>query len=124
MKIEFLNKAKENLEAAQICFNSGFYNACANRAYYAAFQGSIAALDDIGIKSKNNDHKWVQITFSSELIKRRKVYPAKLKSYLPNLLTIRNQSDYQTRDVSKRLASQQISNAKEMLALIEKELTK
>ncbi len=37
-KNEFLTKAKENLRAAQICFENGLYNACANRFYYAALQ--------------------------------------------------------------------------------------
>jgi len=37
VKTEFLNKARENSRVAQICFDNGFYNACANRAYYVAF---------------------------------------------------------------------------------------
>ena len=36
MKTEFLTKAKENLTAAQVCFDNELFNACANRAYYAA----------------------------------------------------------------------------------------
>jgi len=41
MKIEFLNKANENLTAAKICFDNGLYNACANRAYYSALHSAI-----------------------------------------------------------------------------------
>ena len=124
VKAEFLNKAKTNLQVAQICFDSGFYDACANRAYYAAFQAAIAALADRGRKSDKNDHKWVQATFSSELINRQKVYPAHLKSYLMDMQVVRNQADYTDENVSKRLASQQLSKAQEMLELIEKELSK
>jgi len=40
--MEFLNKAEENLTAAQICFENGLYNACANRAYYAALHAAVA----------------------------------------------------------------------------------
>jgi len=39
--MEFLNKAEENLTAAQICFENGLYNACANRAYYAALSADL-----------------------------------------------------------------------------------
>ena len=119
-----INKAKANLQVAQICFDSGFYDACANRAYYAAFQAAITALADRGRKSDKNDHKWVQATFSGELINRQKVYPAHLKSYLMDMQAVRNQADYTDENVSKRLASQQLSKAKEMLEFIEKELSK
>ena len=124
MKTGFLNKAKENLKVSESYFDNGFYDACANRAYYAAFQLAIAALADKGIKSDINDHKWVQATFSSNLIKKSKVYPGKLKSYLMDMQTIRNQADYTSENISKRLASQQLSKAKEMVELIEKELSK
>lgn len=124
MKAEFLNKAKENLKVAQICFDNGFYDACANRAYYAAFQAAIAALADKGIKTDKNDHKWVQATFSGTLVKQRKVYPGKLKSYLMDMQTIRNQGDYTHENVTKRLAFQQLSKAKEVVELVEKELNK
>ena len=124
VKAEFLNKAKVNLQVAQICFDSGFYDACANRAYYAAFQAAIAALADRGRKSDKNDHKWVQATFSGELINRQKVYPVHLKSYLMDMQVVRNQADYTDENVSKKLASQQFSKAKEMLEFIEKELSK
>ena len=122
MKTEFLNKARENSRVAQICFDNGFYNACANRAYYAAFHVAIAVLADKGRKSDKNAHKWVQATSIGQLIKRRKIYPTKLRSYLMNMQAIRNQADYTDENVSKRLASQQLSKAKEMLQSIEKEL--
>ncbi len=31
METEFLEKAEENIKAAQVCFDNGLYNACANR---------------------------------------------------------------------------------------------
>jgi len=57
MKSEFLIKAKDNLNAAQMCFENGFYDSCANRAYYAVFHAAIAALADRGIKRDKIDHK-------------------------------------------------------------------
>ncbi len=50
MKTEFFDKARKNLAVAQICFEKGFYDDCANRAYYAAFHAAIAAILDRGIK--------------------------------------------------------------------------
>ncbi|MCP4105737.1 MAG: HEPN domain-containing protein [Desulfobacteraceae bacterium] len=52
MKQEFFNKAKENLKIAQLSFDHECYNACANRAYFAAFQAAIVALADKGIKNE------------------------------------------------------------------------
>jgi len=124
MKTEFFNKAEANLTVAQICFDNGFYDACANRAYYAAFQAAIAALADKGIKRDKIDHKQIQADFSENLIKKRKVYPSKLKSYLMDMQGVRNQADYNLTNVSKNLAFQQIRRAGEMISLIGKELEK
>ena len=82
MKYEFMDKARENLATAEICFENKLYNASANRAYYAAFQAAVSALADSGIKKEKLDHKWVQAEFSGRLITRRKTYPAKVKAYL------------------------------------------
>ena len=62
---EFLEKSEENLEAAQICFEYGLYNASANRAYYAIFQAAVVALAEKGLKSKQDfiGHNWVQSAF-------------------------------------------------------------
>ncbi len=52
MTTEFFQKAKNNLNAAQLYFDNGFYDACANRAYYAALQAAVAALEDKGLKKE------------------------------------------------------------------------
>jgi len=122
MKSEFMDKAKENLAAAEICFENELYNACANRAYYAAFQAAVSALADRGIKRENLNHKWVQAEFSGRLITRRKVYPAKVKSYIMKMQTVRNDADYKTRQISKKEALRQLARAREILTLIKKEL--
>ena len=44
---EFLDKSKENIEAAKILFNNKLYNASANRSYYAAFHTAIASANCI-----------------------------------------------------------------------------
>ncbi len=124
MKIEFLNKANENLAAAKICFDNGLYNACANRAYYSALQSAIAALIHNGIRRDTIDHRKVQSDFSSELIRKRKVYPSKLKSYLSDMQLLRNQADYTDEDVSSPKAYRRLSMAKELLEIVKKEIVR
>ena len=68
MKTEFLEKAQENLKAAELLFQAGCHNASANRAYYAAFHAAIAALSDEGIIIDNTNHRNIQAHFSGELI--------------------------------------------------------
>jgi len=122
MTTEFFYKAKDNLNVAQWCFENGYYDACANRAYYAALQAAVAALADKGIKRDRIDHKWVQAEFAGKLVKSRKIYPTKLKSYLPDMQMVRDDADYSDENVSRKLASGQLSKAREMLTMIGKEL--
>ena len=44
MKTDFLNKAKENIRSAQLCFDEGLYNACTNRMYYSSLQAAFVPL--------------------------------------------------------------------------------
>jgi len=124
MKTEFLAKAEENITAAQICFENGLYNACANRAYYAALHAVVVALAHRGIRRNKIDHGQVQADFSGELIKRRKIYPAKLKSYLPDMQIIRNKADYSDDNISKKRAGRWLLRIKELIGFIKKELSR
>ncbi|MBF0228421.1 MAG: HEPN domain-containing protein [Desulfamplus sp.] len=124
MTTEFFNKAQANLNAAQLCFDNQLYDSCANRAYYAVFQAAIAALSDKGVNRSKPDHKQIQADFSEKLIKRQKIYPTKLRSYLMDMQSVRNQADYTTENISKNLAFQQIVKAQEMISAIGKELKK
>lgn len=47
----FLKKAQDNLALAKHCLENGYYDASANRAYYAAFQAAIAALAAAGMSN-------------------------------------------------------------------------
>lgn len=120
--MEFLNKAKENLTAAQVCYDNGLFNACANRAYYSALQAAIAALAHRGIKRDKIDHGQVQADFSRELIHKRKIYPSKLKSYLSDMQFVRDKADYTEENISQKVAYRWISKLREMIGLIEKEI--
>ena len=124
MKAEFLVKAKENFVAATICFEAELYNASANRAYYAALQAAIAAVAHTGIRRNRIDHARVQADFSGELIKRRKIYPSKFRSYLSNMQFIRDKADYTANNVSKKIAERMLGKLKEFIEYIEKEMNK
>jgi uncharacterized protein (UPF0332 family) len=113
---EFFSKAKENLTAATLLFENGLYNASANRAYYAAFQATLAVLARVGIiGEERKSHKTTQSLFVYELIHRRKMYPSHLKSYLADLLTVREDADYELTQVSQRIAWRQLKKAKELV---------
>ena len=124
MKQEFLSKAKENLKIAQISVEHECYNVSATRAYFSAFQAAIAALVSRGAERGKFDHKWVQAEFSEKLIKRQKVYPAELKSYLMKMQLLRNKADYEYRHVSRNDAREQLQRAEKMLGFIEKDIEK
>jgi len=115
MQREILKKAQDNLSLAKYCLEQGLYDASANRAYYAA-------LAQQGIVNDKNDHKWVQAAFSGELIHRRKIYQSRLKSYLGDMLIIRNRADYSKDSVSKKRAAQQFAHAEDFVRTIVKEL--
>jgi uncharacterized protein (UPF0332 family) len=123
MKQEFFAKAQENLKAAELLFENGLYNATANRAYYAALHAAIAALADIGISvtvSERISHEATHSNFTTELIPRRKKYASFLKSYLVDLQSVRNDADYKTKNVSKKVASKQLKQAKEFVETVKK----
>ncbi|NUO78996.1 HEPN domain-containing protein [candidate division KSB1 bacterium] len=122
MKAEFLQKAADNLSVARYCFEHGSYDASVTRAYYAAFQAAVAALAHAGIVTEKREHKWLQANFSRELIKRRKVYPGGVLSYLSDMLNVRNIADYSEKFISAKLASRQLAKADELYKLISAEV--
>ncbi len=117
----YLRKAHENLRSAERAFDAAAYNACANRAYYGAYQAALAVLLAKGFTPKT-DHKVVQAMFSSELINNRKIFPARLKSYLSDMQTKRNIADYEPIDTTKKDATIQLKQAREFIALITEEI--
>jgi uncharacterized protein (UPF0332 family) len=122
MTKEFLHKAEENLAVAEYSLANKHYNASTNRAYYAAFQAAIAALADAGIKHPKNPHSWVQAQFSGVLVARRKLYPAKLVSFLLPMQMQRDKADYETTQISKNIADVQVRQAIEFVSFISERL--
>jgi uncharacterized protein (UPF0332 family) len=115
---EFLTKAQENLQDAEVAFEAGRYNAAANRAYYAAFQAAIATLAEENVRHDKNPHSWVQAQFNERLIKARRYYPSKLSSYLMDMQKIRDNADYKTTMINKKTAKEQLQQSKEFCSHI------
>jgi len=116
MKEHFLNRAIENLKAAELLFENDLYNASANRAYYAAFHIAIAAIYNVGVKP-NIDHKTVNTLLSDNFFNRRKIIPSKYKRYLSDLQIIRNEADYR-KGINAKLAKLQLETAIEFVNII------
>ena len=112
------------MRAAEILFEKQLYNASVNRAYYAAFQAAVEALGNVGIDIKRISHEVIQANFVVELIQRRKIYPSHLKSYLVDLQAVRNDADYKSKSVSKKLELRQLKKAQELIERIEQEIEK
>jgi len=116
LKELFINRALENIKCAELAYENDLFNASSNRAYYAAFHISIAALYAIGVDPRT-DHKAVQIMFSDNYFNRKKVLSSKYKGYLTELQRIRNIADYQN-GVTKKDANTQLKKAKEFVEII------
>lgn len=113
----FLEKAEENLEAAQSEFISRRYNSSASRSYYACFQAAIYALAAAGIRPSREQwgHDFVQAQFNGELINRRRLYPASLRGVLNQNYTLRERADYTTDRVNEIRASRAVARSEEFL---------
>jgi len=116
MKESFKNRAIENIKAAELAFDNNFFNATANRAYFAAFHATLAAIYSLGIEPKI-EHRTIQTIFSDNFFNRRKVIPSKYKRILGDLQDKRNTADYKA-GISKKVAKEQLKNAQELIEII------
>ena len=118
----YLEKAQENLAAAQSEFINGRCNSCASRAYYACFQAAIFALVRAGIHPSGRDDYWrhdfVQAEFNGQLVNRRKAYPAGLRTTLIQTYALRVRADYLRDRVSETQAGRTSDRAEEFVDTI------
>jgi uncharacterized protein (UPF0332 family) len=117
-----LRKANEFYTVARLCFEQGYYNSCANRAYYAMYRAAFAALKKFvssAIIPEPSNHKGLIGKFTNELIHRRKVFPSQFGDYLHKNLQARIIGDYKLDDVSQRDARRCLNYAQEFLAKVE-----
>src|SRR5262245_44003432 len=101
-----LDRAREALEAAAVCLERRLYQSATSRAYYAMFWAAQAALAHRGIRRSEWSHPALQASFVTELIRRRKRYPALLGQRLNRGLQLRLDADYRLKGVSQSQATQ------------------
>lgn len=104
---EFLQKARENLAAAQLLQRERFWDICASRAYYAMFYAAEALLLERELAFSS--HSAVIAAFGREFAKSGALDP-QLHRFLLNAFNARNASDY---DAHSGITSAQ---AEELLA--------
>jgi uncharacterized protein (UPF0332 family) len=95
----------------------GFWNASANRAYYAAFHAAMVFLLRNGIPVEP-DHRKAQNAFNGEAVARRKLLLSRWKEFLGELQDVRNNADYKNKGVSKSRAKEQLSRAREFISTL------
>jgi uncharacterized protein (UPF0332 family) len=117
-----LERAQATLKAAHLCLQERLLDSAANRAYFAAFQAAIRALETQGIKRDEWTHKGVHNDFVQLFVRRRKVVPASFVATLPNLMQLRHAADYQEAGVSQRQAERAVRSANEFVATLTREV--
>jgi len=122
---DYLAKAEENLEVAELAFKQKKYNASASRAYYAVFQAAIAALlklTDFRPKDGEWKHGQVQAELNRRLIMRKKTLPAHLGHVPMDLLEIRHTADYRSQMLSQKVARDALSRAQKFVEAVRNNL--
>lgn len=99
-----LEKAEEALKAAKRCLEEGWYNSAVSRAYYAVFQAARAALTCAGVDRPWWSHGGLHATFSTELVRRRKLYPPSFVHTLAETMELRHTADYSDTQVPPKRA--------------------
>jgi uncharacterized protein (UPF0332 family) len=114
-----LERAQESLQAAELCLQAGWVNSAASRAYYAMFQAAQVALETAGFTRPVWSHPGLQATFTTELIHRRKRYPAIFRDYLAAALVVRQAADYGRAGVSQKIAQRMVRRAGQFVTAVE-----
>jgi uncharacterized protein (UPF0332 family) len=122
---DYLAKAEENLEVAELALERKKYNASASRAYYAVFQAAVAALlklTDFRPKDDEWKHAQVQAELNRRLIMRRKVLSGHLGHVPMDLLEIRHTADYRPQMLGQKIAREALSKAREFIKAVRNSL--
>ena len=97
----------------------GDFDSCASRAYFAVFQGEIAALIKLTeFRQEQWGHDRVQEEFNRRLIRARKLFPSSLRSIHNDLTGRRRLADYTDQYTSVRTAEDCLRKAAEMITTI------
>lgn len=113
-----LERAKEEYDTSLILFESKYYRAANNRAYYSIFHGMRAVLAFNGFDSKK--HSGIIAIFRKDYIKSG-LFEERLSDIIGAASEIRNASDYDDMYIATREETdEQIKNAKIFLDTISK----
>ena len=111
-----LSKAKEYLLDAEKALGYEMYDTAANRSYYAIFHGVRALLALSGKDFRK--HSGVISCFQMDYIKTG-IFEKRLSDIIKHAFSLRTESDYEDFFViSREEVVEQVSNAKEFLAVI------
>lgn len=111
-----LERAKEDLDAAKLLFDSGKYRIANNRAYYCIFHTlrAVLAFD----KYDSRKHSGVIAEFRKKYIKTG-IFPVKISKMIGSAFINRNASDYDDMFVASKLETEeQIDNAEYIYHLV------
>jgi len=95
-------------------------NSAASRAYYAMFQAAQVALE--AAQRSEWSHYGLQAAFVTELIHRRKIYPAVFRDYLSSGLRTRHVADYGPEGVSRKTVQRLVHRAASFVAAVEERI--
>ena len=105
-----MERTKEDLDAAQLLFDTGNYRIANNRAYYAIFRmlRSVLVFDDFD----SSKHSGVIAEFRRKYVKKG-IFPVAISKMIGEAFIIRNASDYDDMfAASKEDTEIQIANAR------------
>ena len=116
-------RAREAAEAAQICFERKLPHSATSRAYYAMFWAAQAALAGVGVRRTEWSHTALLASFASDLIRRRKVYPAVLGQHFNRAMQLRLDADYRLAGVSLNQAAKVVRWAEQFVTAISEQVS-
>ena len=111
-----INRAKEDLDAAHLLFDTGNYRIVNNRAYYAIFHALRAVL--VFDNFDSSKHSGIIAEFRRRYIKEG-IFPTEMSKMIGSAFTIRNASDYDDMFIASRDdTEEQIANAEYIYKLL------
>jgi uncharacterized protein (UPF0332 family) len=111
-----LERSREELEAARVLADRGFYAQAVSRAYYSVFYAASEALLVLG--ETRSKHSGVVAAFTSLIVKERGV-EEEIGRALRSLFDQRNMADYGDERVSSEQAEVALQTASTVVAAVE-----
>ena len=86
------------------------------------FQAAQVAMAVAGFPREEWSHQGLQAAFASELVHRRKVYPAVFRDYLASGLRVRLAADYGPEGVNRKTVQRLVHRAASFVAAVEEKM--